>query len=149
MAGKQILRLNYNDMKHLLLSLLLLMSITATAQNLYNGSGSYRGKVSDGLLYNYSGSYRGKIDDGGRIYNRNGSYVGKIQNDYIYDSNGSYVGSYRNEKVYSRSGRYIGSISNGRIYDGTGKYIGKADNVPSRIIAVIYFFDFCDMNIQY
>jgi len=83
------------------------------ALRVYNGSGSYNGKMeSSGRVYNNSGSYIGKMESSGRIYNSSGSYVGKVESSgRVYNSSGSYMGKIENNgRVYNKSGSYRGKL---------------------------------------
>ena len=56
--------------------LLILLTLPALAQN----------------YYDHTGAYQGRIDKDGRFYDRNGAYQGRLENGRFYDKNGAYRG---------------------------------------------------------
>src|SRR5574344_1314307 len=110
-------------MKQIITAMLFfLISLTMTAQNLYDGNGVYKGKV----------------DNKGYFYNKR-----------LYNDSGTYIGFYSSGRVYNGSGEYKGSIRDGYIYDKNGTYIGRANNVSPLIITMIYFFDLCNIGVLF
>lgn len=56
----------------------LLAVSAASAENYYDHTGSYQGRMENGRFYDRNGSYQGRQENG-RFYDKNGSYRGRKQ----------------------------------------------------------------------
>ncbi len=141
-------------MKHLILSLLFIISIfsaSAFAQctegNCENGQGTY--KYSDGVKY--KGQWKNsRLDGQGTITYLDGSkYVGQWKNNqrhgqgtYIYPDGSKYIGQFKDAQkhgqgtyIYPDGSKYVGQWKNGQMngqgtltYFGGRKYVGQWKN---------------------
>ena len=128
----------------LFLVLVTMIMSAATAQTVYNSSGSSCGKIeSNGTIRNSSGSSVGRFDSDGTIRNSSGSSIGKIDRDgTIRNSSGSSMGKIEsNGTVRNSSGSSIGKIeSDGTVRNSSGSSIGKAQGIPKEWAAAFFFF---------
>ena len=54
--------------------LLILLTLPALAQNYYDHTGAYQGRIDkDGRFYDRTGAYQGRRDQNGRFYDRTGA----------------------------------------------------------------------------
>jgi hypothetical protein len=125
----------------ILIPLLLLFTITLSAQQFYDGSGSYIGRLdSYGRIYDSHGSYKVQVRSDGKIYSSNGTLLGWCTSDKVYDSHGSYLLFIHGNRIYDRNMSYIGMRgSNGNVYNYNGSLIGMANGIGIRLVAIIYF----------
>ena len=128
----------------LFLALAIMMASAASAQTVYNSSGSSCGKIeNDGTIRNSSGSSVGRFDSDGTIRNSSGSSIGKIDKDgTIRNSSGSSIGRLDSDgTVRNSSGSSIGKVeSDGTVRNSSGSSIGKAQDIPKEWVAAYFFF---------
>ena len=126
------------------MALAILMVSAASAQTVYNSSGSSCGKIEDnGTIRNSSGSSVGKFDSDGTIRNSSGSSIGKIDRDgTIRNSSGSSIGKLDSDgTVRNSSGSSIGKVENdGTVRNSSGSSIGRAQGIPREWVAAYFFF---------
>ena len=92
------------------MALAILMVSAASAQTVYNSSGSSCGKIEDnGTIRNSSGSSIGKVESDGTVRNGSGSSIGKVESD-------------------------------GTVRNSSGSSIGKAPGIPRERAAAYFFF---------
>ena len=68
------------------------------AGQIYDGEGSYQGKVDrSGRMYDSEGEYQGRVDGSGRIFDSEGTYSGQRDEEgNLYDEDGTLEGRVEN-----------------------------------------------------
>ena len=94
----------------IILALVLMMASAASAQAVYNSSGSRCGTIeNNGTVRNSSGASVGKFDSDGTIRNSSGSSIGRLDSD-------------------------------GTVRNSSGSSIGRAQSIPREWVAAYFFF---------
>lgn len=129
----------------IILQFLICLAVAGFGQSVYDSSNRLIAKIDkSGRVYDHTNSYLGKFSDE-NIFNWSNFFLGKIRKDgHIYDRNNAFLGKVDNNgRVYDRNNSYLGKVdANGRIYNANNNYLGSAQEIPTRYVAVFFFFNF-------